>query len=198
MISNGLETCAFCRDPMADNVSSLMMERVRANDPAALSQMGADRRNEGDYDTALEYLAKAADLGDLDAHYELSVMYGDGEGVEKDEEKKVYHLEEAAIGGHPNARYNLGANEWNNGRYDRAMKHYIIAANLGQNEALDRVKQGFVDGIVNKEDYAAALRGHQAAVDATKSEQRDAAYAFDNLSPEEQEEQIRWMQSFGR
>ena len=41
---------------------------------------------------------------------------------------------------------------------------------------------------INKEDYTAALRGHQAAVDATKSEQRDKAYAFDNLSPEEQEE----------
>jgi DNA-binding GntR family transcriptional regulator len=36
----------------------------------------------------------------------------------------------------------------------------------------------FVDGIVSKEDYAAALRGHQAAVDATKSKQRDAAEEF--------------------
>ena len=42
------------------------------------------------------------------------------------------------------------------------MKHYIIAANLGYDEALDRVKQGFVDGILNQEDYASALRGHQA------------------------------------
>jgi hypothetical protein len=38
-------------------------------------------------------------------------------------------------------------------------------------------------GVVSKEDYAAALRGHQAAVDATKSEQRDAAYAFYNRDP---------------
>jgi hypothetical protein len=30
---------------------------------------------------------------------------------------------------------------------------------------------------VSKDDYAAALRGHQAAVDATKSEQREEAYA---------------------
>ena len=30
-------------------------------------------------------------------------------------------------------------------------------------------------GIVSKEDYAAALRGHQAAVDATKSTQREKA-----------------------
>jgi hypothetical protein len=39
---------------------------------------------------------------------------------------------------------------------------------------------------VSKEDYEAALRGHQAAVDATKSQQREEAYAFHNLSPEEQ------------
>ena len=43
------------------------------------------------------------------------------------------------------------------------MKHYIIATNLGLDEALDKVKQGFVDRFVNEEDYASALRGHQAA-----------------------------------
>jgi len=37
---------------------------------------------------------------------------------------------------------------------------------------------GFMDGVVSKEDFEAALRGHQAAVDATKSEQRDAAYKY--------------------
>ena len=60
------------------------------------------------------------------------------------------------------------------------MKHLIIAANLGCDEALKKVKEGFVAGLVSKEDYAVALRGHQAAVDATKSQQREAAYAFFN------------------
>ena len=36
------------------------------------------------------------------------------------------------------------------------------------------MKAGF-NGLVSKEDYEAALRGHQAAVDATKSEQREKA-----------------------
>jgi hypothetical protein len=39
------------------------------------------------------------------------------------------------------------------------------------------VKAYFRKGLVSKEDYEAALRGHQAAVDATKSEQREEAYA---------------------
>jgi hypothetical protein len=39
-------------------------------------------------------------------------------------------LEEAAIGGNPFARHNLALIEMKNGRPERAVKHYIIAANL--------------------------------------------------------------------
>ena len=55
------------------------------------------------------------------------------------------------------------------------LKHYIISAKQGYDAALDSVKKGFALGIVSKEDFEAALLGHQAAVDATKSEQRDEA-----------------------
>ena len=104
-----------------------------------------------------------------------------GEGVEKDLKKRVYHLEEAAIGGHPGARFDLGVHEHSNGRTNRAMKHFIIAANLGDDDSLYNVKVGFIDGFVSKDDYASALRGHQAAVDATKSEQREEAYAIKSI-----------------
>ncbi len=40
---------------------------------------------------------------------------------------------------------------------------------------LNMIKDLFVKGIVSKEDYDAALRGHQAAVDATKSPEREEA-----------------------
>jgi TPR repeat protein len=60
--------------------------------------------------------------------YNLSVIYGEGKGVEKDLKKQLYHLEEAAIGGHRDARFNLGNREGRNGRYVRAIRHYIIAA----------------------------------------------------------------------
>ena len=46
------------------------------------------------------------------------------------------------------------------------------------NEALETVKKYFAKGLANKEDFEAALRGHQAAIDATKSAQREEAYAF--------------------
>eukprot|EP00984_Skeletonema_dohrnii_P036506 scaffold37538_cov250-Skeletonema_dohrnii-CCMP3373.AAC.2 len=77
-------------------------------------------------------------------------MYNNAEGVEEDSGKKLYHLELAAIGGHLTARYYLGYDEEESGnRRDQS-------------------------GFVSREDLA-ALRAHQAAVDATKSHQRKVA-----------------------
>jgi TPR repeat protein len=86
-------------------------------------------------------------------------------------------LEQAVIGGHVDARHNLGCIELDNGRRERAIKHFIIAANLGNDSALDALKNGYSKGFVSKEDFASALRGYQAAVDAAKSPQRDEAEA---------------------
>ncbi len=58
--------------------------------------------------SACEWLKKAAALRDAEAHYRLADMYSKGDGVEKDRRKGMYYLEEAAIGGHPSARQNLG------------------------------------------------------------------------------------------
>jgi tetratricopeptide (TPR) repeat protein len=175
----GLEQkCPYCREPLPrtdKEANQNFMKRVEANDPNALCQMGLRCHEEGDYEGAFEYYTKAAAFGDMTARFKLSIMYGDGEGVKKDLKKKVHHLEEAAIGGHPLARFNLACYEGQCGRHDRAMRHFIIAAKLGYDEALERVKQGFAAGLMSKENYEAALHGHQATVDATKSEQRDTA-----------------------
>ncbi len=175
----GLEQrCPFCREPMPktdEEIEQNLVKRVKTNDPAALFKTGSNCDDKGDYEGAFQYWTKAAALENMDAHFNLSLMYQKGKGVEKDEKKKNYHFEEAAIGGHPSARFNLGNHEFRNKRYERAVKHWIIAAKLGCNDALDSVKKLFSVGIVSKEDYAAALRGHQAAVDATKSKQREEA-----------------------
>ena len=92
--------------------------------------------------------------------------------------KFTIYLEEAAIGGHPGARLILGRHEGINGRIERAVKHFIIAANQGLDTAVKTLKDFYAAGVVSKEDFAAALRAYQAAVDATKSPQRDDADAF--------------------
>jgi hypothetical protein len=178
----GLERrCVYCREPAPNSdeeVDKRIMERIKKNDPAAMTQMGKKHNKEGEHDKALEYWAKAAELGDMQAHACLGELYYHEDGVEKDKEKAVYHLEKAAIGGHPGARILLADYEIENDRKERAAKHLMIAANLGCNDSLEFVKSFYVKGMCSKEDYAAALRGHQAAVNDTKSAEREKAEAF--------------------
>ena len=187
------QSCPFCREPVPNTEkesAKLRMKRVKANDPVAIRQEGVMRYNKGEYIKA--YYTKAAELGDAEAHYQLSILYQSGKGVEKDEGKKIYHLEEAAIAGHPFARYVLGVCEWrrfrveNNRNDERAVKHWIIAARQGDGNSIKELMKIFKHGqkydfeYISKEDLAAALRAHKTVVDATKSPQRDTAEEFYN------------------
>ena len=172
--------CPFCRHPVpATNAEAEanIMKRVEANDPAAIREMGVDCCKKEKFDTAFQYLTKAAELGDIAAHYQLSLMHINGEVDEKDEKKRVYHLEEASIGGHLNARYELAMVEVGIGmeRMDRAIKHWMIGANLGDEQSVTALKRSYQTGFVIKEDFAAALRAYQTAVDGMKSPDREVA-----------------------
>jgi len=172
------QACPFCRHPLpksAEEADLNYEKRFQANDPVIIQEMGSEHFAKEDYDTAFRYWTNAAELGDVEAHYNLSLLYYKGQGVEKDEKKVWHHLEEAAIGGDTFARHNLGVMEGENGRPGRAVKHFIIAAKLGDDDSLEALKEHYADGFVSKEDFAAALRGHQAAVDATKSPHREEA-----------------------
>ena len=170
--------CSFCREPVAKTDKEndeRRMKRIEANDPVAMSEEGACCYNKGEYSTAFEYYKKAAALGNAGAHNRLARLYRDGEGVEMDKGKEIHHPEEAAIGGHAGARYDLGHEEWKRGNFERAVKHLIIAATQGNNDAIKVLMIAFKCGFMKKEDLAAALRAHQAAVDETKSPQREVA-----------------------
>ena len=172
------EKCPFCRKaaPKTDEeVNERMMKRAEANDPVAICSMGKKRYNEGDYKDAVEYFTKAAALGDVMAHYQLSGLYHFGQGVEKNEKKELHHSEQAAIGGHPLARHNLALLEVKNDQYDRAAKHWIIAAKLGYYDSLNALKTLYKNGLVSKNDFSAALRGYQTAIAAMKNPQREEA-----------------------
>jgi tetratricopeptide (TPR) repeat protein len=174
-------SCPFCRKPAPETKEEgdkLVMKRIEANDPVALWQEGGLQYKKGEYSKAFEYFTKAAKLGDADAHFKLAELYHFGRGVEKDKEKYIYHLEEAAIGGHPLARYDLGVYESNNGNIERAVKHWIIAARQGDDDSLKELMEAFKEGYVEKDILAVALRAHHAAVDETKSPQRKAAEEF--------------------
>ncbi len=174
-------TCPFCRKVLPDTdeeINRQLMKRVEANDPVAICHVGNEKYDEGDYKSAFEYFTRAAALEDVTAHYQLSYLYRDGVGVEKDEKKELYHTEQAAIAGHHLARHNLGSFEGKKSRFDRAVKHYIIAAKVGVDDSLEVAKSLYKDGLATKEDFTAALRGYQTAIEATKSPQREEAVKF--------------------
>ncbi len=179
-------SCPFCRNALTETndeeeVDKLEMKRIEANDPNAIHQKGMIQYKRGNYRIAFEWLTKAAELGYAEAHYQLSGLYHYGRGVKKDEGKQIHHLEKAAIGGQPEARYNLGYLEWRNDNKERAVKHWIIAAKQGDDDSTKRLMVAFKEGLVSKEALASTLRAHHAAIDAMKSPQREAAERYDKM-----------------
>ena len=172
--------CPFCRQPAPNNHAKNYennLKRVRAHDPAAIRQMGTFLQAKGDYGGAFKHWQKSAELGDVDAHYKLSGLHFQGRGVEKNMKKYVHHLEEAAIGGHAIARHNLGVHELKHDSLERAAKHWIIAANLGYSDSMNKVQEMFEAGLglIDESDFETCLGTYQDAVDATESPQREAA-----------------------
>lgn len=175
---NGKYGCPFCREQASDEEGMYrrMMKRIEANDPVAMKEMGNKLYPKGEYGNAFNYWTKASELGDADSHFQLSHMYSHGGyGVEKDWKKAVYHLEQAAIGGQPVARNNLGCIEMKRGNMEKAVKHFTIAANLGLDRSMKVLSRLYSFGDITKEDLDATLRTHNAAIDAAKSPEREEA-----------------------
>ena len=92
-----------------------------------------------------------------------------------DKKKAKHYWELAAMNGNVAARHNLGCGEMMAGNHERAYKHFILAARSGDEESLNNVKNGFMDGIITKDEYANTLRAHQKIQDEMKSDMRDKA-----------------------
>lgn len=181
MKTSKLSVCPFCREAVPKTKvewDKQRMKRVDANDPFAMREEGIKQQIDGDYQSALKYFLKAADLGDAEAHHRVADFYYDGKGVEKNMGKVMYHTKAASIGGHPIARHFLAILEQGNGNTEIAVKHWIIAAAQGFDLSIKVLMDEFRNGLVSKDDLATALRAHHAAVDAMKSPQRGVADDF--------------------
>ena len=136
--------CPFCnavyREP---EIINRLFERVeKYNDPEAMVVLGGCY-NEGlrglpvDKPKAFGLFRCASELGCAGGHYNLASAYELGNGTEVDRKKAVHHFQIAAMMGNMLARHNLGATEANNGNKQRAMKHFMIAAESGLEVSLD-------------------------------------------------------------
>ena len=84
-------------------------------------------------------------------------------------------FEKAAVQGHVESRYNLGGYERWKGNHDRAVRHLLISAKMGEKNSLESIKKLFMGGIATKGHYAEALRGYQDAVKEMESPERKEA-----------------------
>mmetsp|Transcript_23570 Transcript_23570/g.51048 ORF Transcript_23570/g.51048 Transcript_23570/m.51048 type:complete len:317 (+) Transcript_23570:108-1058(+) len=183
--SNLPRVCAFCRVPNPTSKFEFVRrarERMEAGDLRAIHELGCNYYSGGaglvlDLGEAFKMFTKAAELGDIASHYQLGVMYWNAQHVDKDLKRAVHHFEIAAIGGHPDGRFNLAVDEIdnNNRNIERAMKHFFIASLLDQDSALEQLKRGYKNGHVSKEHFLSAFRAHHDAVGSRKSKQRDEA-----------------------
>ena len=177
------DKCPFCRTPLPhDDASTLAMvqRRVDKGDAEAISHLAevyyyGDLGLAKDIPRAIELWTEAAELGLVDAHYNLGHLYCSGDGVEEDKPRGIYHWQQAALKGDVISRYNLGYAEFKEGNYDLAVQHYMISAKMGYEESLNNIKDLFMNGLATKAQYAEALRGYQTAVQDTKSPQREEA-----------------------
>ena len=179
-----LDGCPFCRTPFSnDNASNLAMiqKRVDKGDAEAIYQLG-NKCYHGklgltkNVPRAIELYTKAAELGSVDVHCQLGMVYHTGDGVEEDKPRGTHHWQQAAMQGHATSRHNLGAVEYKSGNHDLAVQHWMIsAAKMGDQESLDAIKDMFKEGHATKAQYAESLLGYRDALEEMKSPQREEA-----------------------
>ena len=184
-IGEGKDLCPFCRTPppRSDKEEIIRMKKLADNgNGIAVNSLALDYAHgigglPQDWAKAHELYLKAGELGCVEAYFNLGMSYDFGHGVEVDKKKAKHYYELAAIGGSPQARYNLGCDEGNTGNHERAMKHFIIAAKTGVERALKAVKKGYANGVVTKDEYASTLRAYHEWKKEMKSDERNNAAA---------------------
>ena len=177
------DTCPFCRTTLpADDASMLAMvqKRVSKGDTKAIQLFGdkyyySELGLAKNVPRAVELWTEAAEIGSLNAHYQLGCTYYTGDGVEEDKPRGIHHWQQAAMRGNVLSRHNLGLVEAMNGNYELAVQHLMISAKMGFELSLNAMKEMFKQGHATKAQYAEALVGYQDAMEEMKSPQREEA-----------------------
>jgi len=187
-MSGRKKACAFCRTPLPEvgprgneKLVALVQKRVEARDSCAITMMGQFHVS-GEYGVqrnvvkGIDLWKEAAKLGNAEAHCHLALSYDGGDfGLKKDMSKAVYHYEAAAIAGHFEARHGLGFFEKREGRFNRALRHWMVSATMGYEDSLKGILELLKDGHATRDDYVRALHGYRNATDEMSSSERDIA-----------------------
>jgi len=98
-------------------------------------QKGWAAYNSTDYATALSEWQELADAGDIDACYGMGLLYGNGFGVDMNDDQALKYYLVAAEGGNAEAQYSLGVMNQNGWgvpiNEEEGIKWYLLAADKG-------------------------------------------------------------------
>jgi hypothetical protein len=183
--SNEGRSCPFCRANLPScgkEYMKMLKKWVDANHAHAIFDLGHGYLHgdeslgiKKDFHRGLTLFHRAAELGYADANHSLGVLYSTGDGVSKDEAKGMQYFEKGAIGGSIDSRFNVGCMAYNSGRFDQAIKHWLIAAGGGYIRAVNNIKHAMYKDKATRDHYAQALRGYTQYLDEVRSDQRDRA-----------------------
>jgi len=181
--------CPFCRTPTPDSegeVTKRLHKRMEVGDTEAIRTLGdfyygGTRGFAQDYTKALELWHHAAELGHVNSYYSIGNAYYYGRGVERDKKKAIHYFEIGSMKGDTVARHSLGALEQNAGNIERALKHYMITVESGEQDSLKAIQDLYPKGKATKDEYVKALRAYQKYLNEVKSIQRDEASAYNEL-----------------
>ena len=142
--ARGMQDCPFCRTPYPDNDAdtlAMVQARVAKKDPDAISELGSkyfygELGLQKNMRRAFELWTEAAELGSVEALFNLGNAYHNGDGGQKDEAKAIQFWRKAAMQGHVECRHNVGCFELRKGSYDRAARHFFISAKMGEENSV--------------------------------------------------------------
>jgi hypothetical protein len=173
------EKCPFCNSDRSSKtyreLVAEMMKRAEANDAASICLLAqgyycGDIGGQPDRTKAKELYGRAADLGYGKAHYNLADIYKEG----GDLKKAKFHFEAAAMAGDEVARNHIGVFEAQSGNMERAVKHWMISASAGHNDAMDNLLIAFKKGRVSRNAIDSTLAAYNSSCVEMRSESRDA------------------------
>lgn len=130
------------------------------------SDTALDAFNTGDYKSAFDILDKKAKDGNINAKYNLSLMYYNGYGVDQNISKAVKLLELAATAGHKKAIENVGRIYMQLMKFDKAANWLEKNAQNGDTDAYYLLAEIYIE----QEKYKKAKYWTKKSIEAGNKE----------------------------
>jgi hypothetical protein len=116
-----------------------------------MAKKGKEAYDAENYDVAIRWFRKAADLGNAEAMMGISWIYGNGRGVPQDDAEALRWRKMSAEHGNAVAMWVVGA-DYEEGKvvpqdYAEAMRWYKKSAGIGNAEAMGRIGSLYADGL---------------------------------------------------